>query len=252
MNDLNGKRIMITGGASGMGEAMVKAFPKLGAKIVFFDVNEEAGKQLAKETKTTFIRMDVSQKEDVEQSFEEAINILGGIDVLVNCAGIAPTRAAEDIELEEWNKVMDINSTGTFLTNTIAFHYMKETGGNIINFSSAGGIQGYKGKAHYGASKGAVTAWTRSVAMEWGQYNVRVNMIAPAIWTPMYDKTRSLMTSEQLTAHDAFMKSSVPLGGKLGNPETDFIPVMAFMCSDASKFITGQVISVDGGALMVR
>jgi NAD(P)-dependent dehydrogenase (short-subunit alcohol dehydrogenase family) len=115
--------------------------------------------------------------------------------VLVHAAGIAPGGPAEEITLETWNKVKSINSTGTFLTNKAVFPYFKENGGgSIINFASAAGIQGYVGKALYAASIGAVVAWNRSIAGEWGKYNIRVNAIAPAIWTPMYDKTRASMT----------------------------------------------------------
>ena len=147
---------------------------------------------------------------------------------------------------------MDINSTGTFLTNTLSFPHLKQRGGAILNFSSAGGIQGYPNKAHYAASKGAVSAWVRSIAKEWGQYNIRVNAIAPAIWTPMYDKTRASMNPEQLAAHDEMLKASIPLGGKLGDVEKDYLPVMRFLCSDDAKFMTGQMFAIDGGAIMLR
>lgn len=252
MSKLDGKKMIITGGTSGMGEAMVKAFPAMGAKVVFWGRNEEAGKRLEKETGATFIKTEISSKTAVDEAVKKSVEILGGLDVLLNAAGIAPGSPAEDITEEAWELVMGTNATGTYLTNVAVFPYMKENGGNILNFTSAGGIQGYKGKAHYAASKGAVTAWTRSVALEWGKYNIRVNMIAPAIWTPMYDKTRASMTPEQLKAHDAFMAASVPIGGKLGDPEKDFIPIMEFLCSDDSHFMTGQTFCIDGGTVMMR
>lgn len=94
--------------------------------------------------------------------------------------------------------------------------------------------------------------FTRTVASEWARYGITVNAIAPAIWTPMYDKTRSEMSPDQLAAHDAMMTGAVPLGGKLGDIERDFVPVMAFYSSQGAGFMTGQTISVDGGTLMVR
>ena len=128
---------------------------------------------------------------------------------------------------------------------------MKDTGGNIINFTSASAFINSPTQAHYGASKGAVNAWSRTIAFEWMKYNIRVNLIAPCIKTPMYEKMCSLMTPEQLAAHKA-MLANICLGGDMGDMDTDFIPVMAFMASDSSKFITGQTISVDGGVMMVR
>lgn len=128
---------------------------------------------------------------------------------------------------------------------------MKEHGGHIINFTSASAFINSPGQAHYGASKGAVNVWSRTIAFEWMKYNIRVNMIAPCIKTPMYEQMRAMMTPEQLAAHDASL-ANLCLGGQLGDMETDFIPVMAFMASDSSKFITGQTISIDGGIMMVR
>jgi len=250
--NIENKRIIITGGTSGMGKILVEAFPSLGAHIVFFGRNQKVGDTLAKTTGTTFIQTDIADQTALKNSMAKAITQLGGLDTLINTAGISPGAKAEEILLEDWNEVMDINSTGTFLSNTLAFPYLKENGGTILNFSSAGGILGYPNKAHYAASKGAVTAWVRSVAKEWAPYGIRVNAIAPAIWTPMYDKTRAAMSPEQLAAHDEMLKANIPLGGKLGDVEQDYLPIMRFLCSDDARFMTGQMFAVDGGALMLR
>ncbi|WHY19832.1 SDR family NAD(P)-dependent oxidoreductase [Paenibacillus sp. G2S3] len=253
MTDLTGKRIIITGGASGMGLSLVEALPRLGAMVVSFDLNAEAGEPIAAAAGADFVECNVADEASVNQAVKTAVERLGGLDVLIHAAGIAPGSPAEDITLESWNKVMSINSTGTFLTNVAVFPYLKANGGGaILNFASAAGVQGYIGKAHYAASKGAVLAWVRSLAGEWGKHNIRVNAIAPAIWTPMYDKTRASMTSEQLAQHDAMMKNAVPMGGKLGDAKEDFAPIMAFLCSDDSHFMTGQVFAIDGGTLMLR
>jgi NAD(P)-dependent dehydrogenase (short-subunit alcohol dehydrogenase family) len=252
MTDLTGRKIIITGGTSGMGAALVRAYPKAGASVVFWGRNETAGAELSEATGATFLKVEVSDAEQVNEAMAKSVEILGGVDVFVHCAGVAPGGPAENITKEVWDFAMDTNATSTYLTNVAVFPYMKENGGHIINFTSAGGIQGYKNKAAYAASKGAVTAWTRSVAMEWAQYNIRVNMIAPTIWTPMYDKTRAAMTPEQLAAHDAYMKTAVPLGGKLGDANTDFAPIMEFLASEDAHYLTGQVICIDGGTLMMR
>ncbi len=251
MENLTGKRIIVTGGTSGMGEGVTRAFPKLGAKVVFWGRNEAAGKKIQEESGATFIKADVTDEAVVQQAMKQSVELLGGVDVLIHAAGIGPHCPAEKIDLKSFREVFDINVIGTFLTNEAVFPYMKEHGGNILNFTSASAFIVSPGQAHYGATKGAVNVWSRTIAKEWMPYNIRVNMIAPCIRTPMYEQMRAMMTPEQLAAHDASM-AQLCLGGKMGDMETDFVPVMAFMASDGSKFITGQTISIDGGIMMVR
>jgi NAD(P)-dependent dehydrogenase (short-subunit alcohol dehydrogenase family) len=251
-SELDGRRIIVTGGASGMGESLVKAYPSRGAAVVSLDVTADPGERIAKDAGARFVTCDVSDPESVNAAMKAAVDQLGGLDVLVHAAGIAPAAPAEEIDLGDWDRIMGINATGTYLTNKAAFPYMKDGGGQILNFASAAGVQGLPGKAAYSASKGAVLAWTRTVAVEWGRYNITVNAIAPAIWTPMYDKTRSWMTAEQLEAHDVHMAANVPIGGKLGDVEKDFVPVLTFLATTGARFMTGQIFAIDGGAMMVR
>lgn len=245
-------RVIVTGGASGMGEGLVRAFPQLGAQVVSLDLAEEPGIRIAAEAGATFFPVNVSDKDSVDVAFDRAAESLGGFDVLVHAAGIAPSSPAEETKVDLWNRIMSINALGTMLTNQAAFRHLKSAGGRIINFASAAGVVGLPNKSAYAASKGAVLGFTRTAASEWARYGITVNAIAPAIWTPMYDKTRSEMSPEQLTAHDAMMAKAVPLGGKLGDIETDFVPVLAFYASEGAGFMTGQTISVDGGTLVVR
>ena len=140
---------------------------------------------------------------------------------------------------------------GTLYTNQAAFRHMQGHGGRIINFGSGAALRGQRGSAHYSASKAAVMAWTRTVAQEWASHGIRVNNVVPAIWTPMYDAHRARMSPQELAIHDMAMQHVIPLGGKLGDADADLAPVMVFLASDASRFITGQAIVVDGGMVML-
>ncbi|MDN5916558.1 MAG: SDR family oxidoreductase [Pseudonocardia sp.] len=255
---LPGVRVLVTGGASGMGAGVVAAFVREGGAVVSCDVADDAGTEIAAKAAAAgpgtaeFVHADVTYQESVDTAFDRAAELLGGLDVLVHAAGIAPGTPAEQIPLAEWQKVMAINATGTFLTNQAAYRHLHATGGRILNFASAAGVIGLRNKAHYSASKGAVLAWTRTVAQEWGHTGITVNCIAPAISTPMYATTRASMTPEQLAAHDTHMAAQMPIDGRLGEVDRDLVPLMVFLAGPGSRFITGQIFAVDGGAMMVR
>jgi NAD(P)-dependent dehydrogenase (short-subunit alcohol dehydrogenase family) len=252
MSDVNGKRVIVTGGASGMGEAVVRDLCRHGAQVISLDVNADDGQRVATEAGAHFLRCDITSASSVEDSVAAAAAQLGGLDALVHAAGTAPGAPAEQIALAQWEEVFAVNARGTFLINQAVFPLLKDQGGRIINFASSAGLMGYPGKAAYAAAKGAVLAWIRSIAHEWGRYRITVNAVAPAISTPMYAKTRSLMSPEQLDEHEKMLARDLPLGGQLGDPVRDLAPVIRFLVSDDSGFITGQTIAVDGGILKVR
>jgi NAD(P)-dependent dehydrogenase (short-subunit alcohol dehydrogenase family) len=248
---LDGKRIIVTGGASGIGGATARAYASEGAHVISLDVDDEGGKRVANQASVTYLHCDVSNRSEVRAVFAEAIEELGGLDVLAHIAGVERSSPSEDITEEEWDWIIDVNAKGTMLTNQAAFPALREHGGAIINFGSAAGVMGQPGAAHYSASKGAVVAWTRTIAREWGQYKIRANAVAPAIWTPMFDAHREQLGPEGTAMLDMMMLQMMPLGGKLGDPDGEMAPVMVFLASDASHFITGQTLPVDGGLMML-
>jgi NAD(P)-dependent dehydrogenase (short-subunit alcohol dehydrogenase family) len=250
---LENKRIIVTGAASGIAAASVRAYAREGARVVALDVNDEGGRRVAAEAgrAVTYEHCDVAQRPEVFAAFDGAVAALGGLDVLVNAAALERGTPAEDIPDEEWDLVFDVNVKGTVHTNQAAFRHLKARGGRIINFGSGAAIRGQRGSAHYAASKGAVMAWTRTVAQEWAPYAITVNSVVPAIWTPMYDAHRARMSPAALAVHDMAMQHIIPLGGRLGDADRDMAPVMVFLAGDGARFITGQAIVVDGGMVML-
>lgn len=246
------RRVIVTGGASGMGAGIVTYLSDRGARVASMDMNPEAGEEVAERCGATFVKCDVANDGSVTDAFRLAIDGLDGLDVLIHAAAVSPSARAIETDLATWNHAMAVNATGTYLTNMAAYAALRVQGGQIINFASAAGARGLPGKAAYAASKGAVLAWTRTLAQEWGADRITVNALAPAIWTPMYDRTRAAMTPEQLAVHDRDTARDIVLGGKLGDLERDFLPVIGFLASDAAQFITGQIIAIDGGMLQVR
>ena len=255
---LEGRRIVVTGGSRGIGEASVRAFVAEGAHVACLDVLDDAGRRVTGEASANgpgsarFYHCDVSDRKAVESVMRTAIAELGGLDVLASIAGVERQSPAEDITDEEWDLIFDVNVRGTMLTNQQACRAMQVAGGRIINVGSDAGLAPFPNGAHYSASKGAVMAWTRTVAAEWAASASPSTRWFPAIWTPMYDEHRARMSPEELVRHDAQMAAAVPLGGRLGIPIRDLAPVMVFLAGDDCRFITGQIISVNGGTGMVR
>jgi len=250
---LQGKRIVVTGGANGIAAATVRAYAREGATVWSLDVADEKGRAAAAEAgaAVTYRHCDIGKRDEVNAVVDEAAKAMGGLDVLANVAAVERGTPAEDIPDDEWDLVFGVNVKGTLYTNQAAFRHLKDGGGVIVNFGSGAGIRGQRGSAHYSASKAAVMAWTRTVAQEWAKYGIRVNSVVPAIWTQMYDEYRSRMSDQERMIHDMAMQHVIPLGGKLGDPDRDAAPVMVFLASDLSRFITGQAIPVDGGMVML-
>ena len=257
---LKGKRIIVTGGATGIGEATVLACAREGAAVVSVSRRppaDEKAKKVVEEAKklgpgpTTHMQLDVRKQDEVNSVFEKAVSWMGGLDVLVNCAGIEHQKPAEDLTAEDLNEQFAIHALGTVFTCTAAFRYMKNTGGSIINHASYCGVLGMQGMAAYSAAKGAVIGYSRSIAREWGQYWIRVNIICPAAVTELYQQVLDDLPAESREVIDSWMAANVPLGGKMGKAE-DCASLNVFLASDLSRFVHGQTIAVDGGMMMSR
>lgn len=258
---LENKKIIVTGGTKGIGAATVKAYVKEGAQVVFCGTNDERGKATEAAVneigpgKATYMQCDISKKEAVDEFFAKAIEVLGGLDVLANVAGVECNNAAESYELKELEFLMSVNVYGTIYTNQAAYKYFKENGieGNIINYSSDAALSGMPNGAAYSASKGAVISWTRSIAMEWGiESNVRCNCVNPTIKTPMYEAWLKTVDPAVKQMHLEGLKRRYPIDGSMGDAERDCAPVMVFLASDASRYMSGQIFAVNGGSNFVR
>jgi 3alpha(or 20beta)-hydroxysteroid dehydrogenase len=243
MSRLQDKRAVITGGAQGQGEAIARAFVGEGARVIIADLADDAGETLAKELgdAATFTHLDVSDPGSWDALMSHAEEDLGGgVDVLVNNAGILRFGEVDTMPLEDFNLVIDVNLRGCFLGMRAVAPVMKANRrGSIINCSSVEGLAGMASLAAYTASKFAIRGMTKAAAVELGAHNVRVNSVHPGmINTPM----------TQVHGGDAAMEygaTRVPLE-RVGTPE-DIAPLYVYLASDESSYTTGGEFAVDGG-----
>ncbi len=241
--DLSGKKALITGAASGIGEAVAGYFAEMGATIAVCDINSN---KLAAVAKTVGARAvstgDVSVEADADRLVSEAVSGMGGLDVLFNSAGVADILSSLEHDMERWDRIFDINLRGTFLMCRAAGRVMlPKRSGSIINVSSINGIRGFPRRAAYGASKAGVAAVTRALASEWGGSGVRVNALAPGyIRTAMVDE---LDRDGKIDLQR--IEGRTPLG-RLGLP-IEIAHAAAFLASDLAAYVTGVLLPVDGG-----
>lgn len=245
---LKEKVILITGIGSGIGRATAMIFAQEGAKVVGADVNQEKGLEVIEAIKraggeAVFVKADVSETSDVKRLVEKAL-IYGRIDVLFNNAGVELVKKLKDETEEEWDRIIKINLRSVFLCCKYVIPEMiKRGGGVIINNSSVAGLVGSFSPA-YSASKGAIIALTKTLAVELAPDNVRVNCICPgAIETPMLHRVLEKQGDPELIRRERI--KSYPMG-RFGKPE-EVAQTALFLASDESSFMTGAVVVVDGG-----
>ena len=243
MRGLKDKRVLITGGAGGIGTATARRFLDEGSRVVVLDRDETACQRIRRDLPTLqgIIDADVSDARAVQRALAELDDLLGGLDVLINNAGISIRKPFMDITPEQWRAVIDVNLNGMFfVAQQAARRMLAGDGGVILNMGSTNGLIGYHYYADYNASKAGVIELTRSMALELAP-TIRVNAICPGfIMTPMQE-------SEYTPDMRRAFESKVPLR-RLGRPE-DVVALFAFLASEDASFITGQYFVIDGGEI---
>ena len=243
MRGLKDKRVLITGGAGGIGTATAARFLEEGARVVVMDRDETALRRIKRELPALSygIQVDVSDADDVARAFADLDDLMGGADVLINNAGISIRHRFMDVTPQEWRAVMAVNLDGVFyVAQQAARRMLAGSGGVILNMGSTNGLMGYHHYADYNASKAGVIELTRSMALELAP-TVRVNAVCPGfILTPMQEAE---YTMEMRRA----FATKLPLD-KLGRP-ADVAALFAFLASDDAAFITGQCFVIDGGEI---
>jgi NAD(P)-dependent dehydrogenase (short-subunit alcohol dehydrogenase family) len=247
--ELKGETAVVTGGGQGLGREISIAFAEAGADVVVLQRNVEVAEKTAEDIRklgreAMALEVDVSDEGDVEQMVKTVLDKFGKIDVLVNNAGVAGWVAAEEMSLEEWNRVIGINLTGVFLgCHHVGKQMIKQKKGSIINISSISGfIANHPQKqCHYNSAKGGVNTLTKCLAYEWAEHNIRVNAIAPGfIGTPMLK-----------AAGDEMLKTwgSLNVQKRIGDP-AELKGAALFLASEAGSYLTGQVLVADGGYMI--
>lgn len=249
MGRLEGKAAVVTGGARGIGEGMVRRFVAEGARCVIADIDAEAGAKLASELgdAVVFLRTDVTSEDDIVAAIDACVARFGSLDVMVNNAGVVGvTGSIASTPLADWERTIAVLQTSVFLGTKHAFEIMKKQGsGSIINTSSTAGVQGGLGAHAYTTAKHGVIGLTKSVAVEAAPYRVRVNALCPG--ATLSSLTAGVVTGDPDNLDAAYERlSSKYAGGRAPKPE-DMANAALFMASDESEFMNGAVLVIDAG-----
>lgn len=238
---MKGKITLVTGAARGIGRTIAEFLAEKGSDIALFDVIDGADAAAAVEAKgarALFLNVDVTDFQQVEAAVKKVVAEMGGLDNVVNNAGITRDRLLLRMSEDEWDQVIRINMKGVFNCTKAAIRHLLKKGGSIVNIASIAGLAGNPGQSNYAASKAGIIGFTKSVAKEYGERNVRVNAVAPGF-------IRTDMTVALDEKYREMMTQAVPLK-RAGEP-VDVARVVYFLLSDYSSYVTGEVINVSGG-----
>ncbi|MFC1608526.1 3-oxoacyl-[acyl-carrier-protein] reductase [Candidatus Latescibacterota bacterium] len=247
MSNLAGKTALITGGAQGIGRSIAERLIADGAQVALCDINLDIAKKTAEDLSAAggtarAFQMNVSDEESVDQAVSSVAESFGGIDILVNNAGITRDMLMIRMKMDDWNAVINVNLTGSFIVSkSVVRLMMKARSGSIVNIASVVGVMGNAGQVNYAASKAGLIGMTKTMAKEFASRGITVNAVAPGyIQTEMTDHLSD-------AAKEAFM-SAIPL--KRPGQADDVASAVAFLAGSDSSYITGQVLCVDGGMIM--
>ena len=249
MFQLIGKTAIVTGASRGIGEAISKGFAQAGADLVLVSRNIIALEEVAKEIKTFGrevlpIAADIGNPEEIQRAIDTALKVFPRIDILVNNAGTSPIlKKAEEVTLREWEEIVRINLTGTFLfCQAVGKVMIQQGGGKIINMVSVGAVVGFPRQIAYCATKGGILQLTKVLAIEWARHNIQVNAIGPAYLET--ELTKGMRESQTISEN---LLRRTPMG-RFGKPE-EVVGAALYLASNTSSYVTGQTLFVDGGWL---
>ena len=256
MAAFNGRNVIVTGGAKGIGRAICAAFAREGARVLCADVDAVAGQRLEADAtgsagQLRFREADVALADDCEGLARFAVEEWGGLDVVCNNVGIQPIasyRPAHELSEEQWDRILDVNLKSCFLMTRVCVPPMIAAGGGvIINTASVQGLQSARGVSAYAASKGGILSLTRQLALDYAEHNIRVLAVNPGtIDTPLVDEAVAAAGGDD-AAMRADMAAAHPLG-RIGRPE-EIAEAVLFLASDRASFMTGESVCVDGGLM---
>lgn len=248
---LTDKTAVVTGGASGIGEAVSRVLVEQGARVVIADVNEVRGTEIATElgSRAAFMRVDVTDASGLRAVVERASALSGRLDILVNCAGVGHVGDLLEVAEDDWQRLISVNITGTFHAMRAAVDAMASqspSGGTIVNIGSVAALVGLRRRFAYTATKGAVVAMTRQTAVDFADKGIRCNVICPGtIETPFVDDYLQRFHAHEMDEVRAQLHQR-QLIGRMGRPE-EIASMVAAIVSDESRFMTGSVVVIDGG-----